>query len=233
MTLAYSLMFLFVYMQRGEADRASTQNAPQALKENKIVEKKDLKMMLYVPYISEAPEGIWKQPWSNACEEATIMMVDEYYKGSRSVSIADAKKYLQNMFDEEESRYGSSRNADSAQIMDMLPRLTSFKSSLKLNPSMEDIKNEIRAGHPVITLHRGFDLANPNIEFSPTLSSYHTLVVIGFDDFKRVFITHDPGDEKVGANHEYGYNLFMNSLHDYNVADNKADGEPTAIFTQH
>ncbi|MES2059896.1 MAG: C39 family peptidase [Patescibacteria group bacterium] len=207
------------------AEIVAFKSAPKAEANNKN------RVVLAVPYISEAPEGIWKQPWANACEEASVMMVDEFYKGSKSVSVAHAKEYMLNLFAEEEVRYESSRNADGLQIADMSRRFASFNAELKENPTMDEIKAEIKAGRPVITLHRGFDLHNPNIEFSPTLSSYHTIVVVGFDDDKKVFITNDPGDEKAGANHEYGYDLFMNSLHDYNAADNLADGTPSAVFT--
>jgi hypothetical protein len=187
--------------------------------------------VLTVPYVSEAPEGIWKQPWANSCEEASVMMVDEFYRGKKSVSVSEAKAYLLNLIAKEEARYESSRNADAMQIADMSIRFADFNAEVKDNPTIDEIKAEIKAGRPVISLHRGFDLKNPNIEFSPTLSSYHTIVVIGFDDARKVFITNDPGDEKAGASHEYGYDLFMNSLHDYNAADNKADGTPTVIFT--
>jgi uncharacterized protein YvpB len=117
------------------------------------------------------------------------------------------------------------------QIADMARRFENFNTEVKENPTIDEIKNEIKAGRPVISLHRGFDLDNPNIGFSPTLSSYHTIVVIGFDDIRGVFLTNDPGDEKSGASHAYAYETFMNSLHDYNAIDNLADGTPTVIFT--
>lgn len=99
------------------------------------------------------------------------------------------------------------------------------------NPTVEDLKAEIRAGRPIISLHYGFDLKNPNIEFSPTLSSYHTIVLVGFNDDKRIFYSHDPGDAVDGAYHEYSYETVMNSMHDYDGERNKADGMPRVIFT--
>ncbi len=189
-------------------------------------------VVLEVPYISEAPEGNWSGNWVNACEEATISMVAKFYAGDKEVSVANAKTTLQKLFDIENKIYGNNRNTDAKQILELITDYSTFTASVKQNPTIGEIKDEIIAGHPVISLHRGFDLKNPNIPFSPTKSSYHTIVVVGFDDVKKEFITHDPGDEKDGTNHRYSYNDFMFSLHDYNKVTDKTDGVPTALFTK-
>ncbi len=196
-------------------------------RESKLKEKH----ILDVAFMSEAPDGNWTQPWSNACEETVTLMADKYYAGAKSIGISEAKAYLINLFDREEELFGTNRNTDARQMMEIITKYTGFKGKIVTDPTQGDIKKEIASGRPVISLHRGFDLKNPNIEFSPTLSSYHTALVVGYDDARSVFITHDPGDEVQGSNHEYKYDLFMKSLHDYNFSDNKADGPATVIFT--
>ena len=161
--------------------------------------------VLDVPFVSEAPENIWKGSWVNACEEASIMMVDEYYKGNISVSTSTAKTYLSNLFTVQKKLYGSDANSDSVRIKKMIDENTEFKAEIVINPTIEDIKNEIKAGRPIISLHRGFDLKNPNIPFLPTGSSYHTVVVVGYDDLNKSFVVHDPGDQYSGANYTYTY----------------------------
>lgn len=230
-TLAFSLFLLFSAAQKENIEMAPEKVKIKYMPAPAVEEKNIEKIILAVPYVSEAPEGIWEQPWVNACEEATIMMIDEYYKDKKEVGIAEAKSYLQDLFLKEDILFGTNRNADSAQIMEIVTGHTSFSGIIKRNPTIEEIKKEIIEGRPVLSLHRGFDLKNPNIEFSPTLSSYHTLVVIGYDDEKGVFIAHDPGDEIYGERHWYSYDVFMNSLHDYDKERNKADGVPTVIFT--
>lgn len=187
--------------------------------------------ILRVPYVSEAPENNWTGNWVNACEEATIAMVEQYYLGKVAVGVEEAKNILQKLFDEQDKMYGDNKNADASQIQEIIAKHSSFKSRIKLNPTLEEIKNEIRNGRPVISLHRGFELNNKNIPFSPTKSSYHTLVLYGFDDITREFITHDPGDNKEGSGRKYGYDIIMNSLHDYIRETDTTDGIPTAIFT--
>lgn len=188
--------------------------------------------LLPVPYISEAPEGDWSGDWVNACEEATIAMVDNYYKNGGEVSISHAKNYLQNLFAKENDLYGHNKNTDAHQILELINFFGSFKAEIKTNPTIENIKTELLDGRPIISLHRGFDLKNVNIPFSPTKSSYHTIVVVGFDDITSEFITHDPGDDKDGVNHRYSYSDFMFSLHDYNKDTDKTDGVATVLFTR-
>ena len=34
---------------------------------------------LEVPYINESPDDIWTGPWKNACEEASVAMIEKFY----------------------------------------------------------------------------------------------------------------------------------------------------------
>ncbi|MDB5204692.1 MAG: hypothetical protein JWP09_720 [Candidatus Taylorbacteria bacterium] len=187
---------------------------------------------LAVPYISEAPEGNWSGNWVNACEEATISMAAKFYAGDKEVSVANAKATLQKLFDIENKIYGNNRNTDAKQMLKLITDYSTFSATIKQNPTVDEIKDEIIAGRPVISLHRGFGLGNKNIPFLATGSSYHTIIVIGFDDKTKEFITHDPGDDKDGVGHRYDYEVFMNSLHNYDFSDNQADGVPTVLFTK-
>jgi uncharacterized protein YvpB len=192
---------------------------------------KKIREVLAVPYVSEAPENIWKGSWVNACEESSIMMVDEYYKGTLAVSTSSAKAYLLNLFAVQRKLYGSDANSDSARMITMIENQANFDAETITYPTIEEIKAEIDAGRPVISLHRGFDLRNPNVPFLATGSSYHTIVIFGYDDLAQNFITHDPGDQYTGRNYLYSYDTIMNSLHDYNHVTHLADGVPTVIFT--
>lgn len=186
---------------------------------------------LNVPFISEAPENIWKNPWVNACEEASIAMVEKFYTGDTEVTVTEAKEFMQMLFDVQDRLYGSNINSDAARTTDLINNYSSYKGKMVINPTIEDIKNEIRAGRPVITLHHGGELKNKNVHFLASGSYYHMLVVKGFDDERGEFITHDDGDRITGVNHRYEYNLFMDSIHDYVEATSKTNGPATVIFT--
>lgn len=187
--------------------------------------------LLEVPYISEAPDGNWTGPWINGCEEAAVAMVESFYKGVKTVSTVDARNLMQQLFDEQDKEWGSNANSDAARTAQLVQTLGLFKVAIKEKPTVEDMQKEIHAGRPVITLHRGFDLGNKNIPFLSTGSSYHSVVVIGYDNVTQEFITNDDGDAKTGKGKRYSYDVFMKSLHDYNYEEKLANGPARVIFT--
>jgi hypothetical protein len=189
------------------------------------------KYILDVPYINEAPDGNFSGNWKNGCEEASIAMVEKYYAGQKLVGIDEAKSFMQNLFDIEDRLYGTNASTDAVQTAKIINNYTSFSAIIKNNPTIEDIRRQIRIQRPVISLHYGFDLQNIDIPFSRVGSYYHMLVIVGYDNEAQEFITNDDGDQKNGKNHRYGYELFMNSLHDYNSSLNKTDGPARVIFT--
>ncbi len=186
---------------------------------------------LAVPYMSEAPRGVWSGPWKNACEEVSIFMVDRFYKGQSTATTTDAENYMNMLFHEEDLKYGSNINSDSVRMAFLIDNYADFGEKIVKNPSVLDIKNEIESGHPVITLHSGFDLHNSHIPFLATGSAYHVMVIRGYDEKTKEFIVNDPGDSVDGADHRYSYLTFMKSLHDFDYTTGKADGAATVIFT--
>lgn len=186
---------------------------------------------LAVPYVNEAPDGNWTGPWKNGCEEAAIVMVEAFYQHKVSVSITEAKSMMQQLFDEQDREWGSNANSDAVRTVQLITALELFQAKVVEHPSVEQMKQEVAGGRPVITLHRGFELGNSNIPFLATGSSYHTLVIIGYDDATGEFIVHDDGDAAAGANRRYAYGVVMDSLHDYSYQTKLADGPPRAIFT--
>ncbi len=186
---------------------------------------------LDVPYTNEAPDDNWTGPWKNACEESSMAMVEKFYLGQASMTVVEAKAFMQMMFDKQNKIYGSNSDSDSVRTNRLINEFSSYSSFIKDNPTIDDIKKEINNRRPVITLHYGFDLKNKNIPFLSTGSSYHMMVVVGYDDIKKEFITNDPGDRKDGKNHRYGYDLFMKTLHDFDFSVKKANGPARVIFT--
>ena len=189
------------------------------------------KVLLLVPYIDEVPTNTWTGSWKNACEEASITMVEKFYKGQKTIIKSEGIIFMQMLFNAEDNLYGSNANSDAKRSNYLVNNYTSFVGVIKTNPTIENIKNELKSGHPVIAFHDGFNLDNKDIPFLPTGSAYHSTVIVGYDDNQNVFIVNDPGDTTLGEDHLYGYDLYMNSLHDYNYLDKKADGPARVIFT--
>jgi len=187
---------------------------------------------LDVPFVTEAPDGIWTGPWKNACEEASLVMVEAFYRGQTSVATADAKKRMTELFAIQDRAWGSNANSDAARTAKIANDHIGFRATVVTDPTVEAVKRELAAGRPVISLNHGKELGNPNIPFLATGSFYHMLVIIGYDDATGEFITNDDGDEKAGAGRPYEYAPFMASVHDYIYKTKKTDGPARMIFTE-
>ena len=79
------------------------------------------------------------------------------------------------------------------------------------NPTVEDIKNKLAAGYPVIVPAAGQALGNPF--FTPPGPLYHMLVIRGYTE--TGFITNDPGTRR-GEAYVYSFDRLMSSIHDWN-----------------
>lgn len=224
-----SILFLNRRLVR-ENDESS--NEPSSSASNQSQEASVAYRNLNVPYINEAPDGVFKAPWNNACEEASIAMIESYYQGKTKASPEEAKEMMQNFFAYQDKKYGSNANSDAARTADIINQTTSFGAEAIDNPTLEQIKNELIHDRPVISFNNGKILGNKNIPFLAGGSYFHTMVIKGFDDEKMEFITNDDGDQVEGAGKRYSYRVFMDSLHDYSYETKKADGIARVIFTQ-
>ncbi len=189
---------------------------------------------LSVPYVPEAPDGLMVKPWNNSCEEASTVMLDEYYSGNRDKGItkAKAKKSILNYITIENKIFGYNANTNAAEMTKIINEYSKyFEAKIKINPALEDIKNELRSGRPVIPLLYGYLLNNPRIQFAKNGSYYHTFVIKGFDDETEEFIVNDNGDLKQGLDLRYSYDTILGALRDYDHKTSKTVKPATVLFT--
>lgn len=188
---------------------------------------------LAVPFTSEVPSGVWTAPWNNACEEAAIVMINEFYAGNQRALMNKntAKAQMNLLFAKENEWFGDNKDTSATSTAKIVNDYSSFTAKIVDNPTLDDIKAELAAGRPVITLHYGFGLNNPLIPFRRGGSSYHTMTLVGYDDAKKSFIVNDPGNHKSGLDFYYKYATIMDTLHDFNYQTGKADGPARVLFT--
>lgn len=188
---------------------------------------------LPVPFIWEIPDGVWTKPWNNACEEASIMMLDQFYLNRKEENIGrvESKNLMRPLFAIEDKLYGSNADTNASRTLKLIDDYTNFTGELKPHPTIEEIVAELAQGHPVISFHYGYDLKNPHHRFRRGGSSYHVMVLTGFNATKNLFYANDT-ELKGGLDYPYTYDTIMASLHDFNHTSKKADGQPIVIFTR-
>ncbi|MEO5927346.1 MAG: C39 family peptidase [Patescibacteria group bacterium] len=177
---------------------------------------------LQVPYVSQVPDGAWVAPWDEACEEASIVMIDGYYH--RTGRPTDGgRAQMQSMIDWENETFKVYKDTDANQTVQLIRHEDAFGAVRKQDPSLVSIKRELKAKRPVIALVNMYALYGEQ----SLGDSYHVLVITGYDDDTKEFIVNDPARERK----TYAYDTVMDALHDYNPNTKEADGTPTVIFT--
>ncbi len=186
---------------------------------------------LSVPFASQAPRGIWKEPWANACEETATLMIDQYYKGNweEALPINTIEKEIVRIIKLENQQLGLNIDTNARQMAEIINLYFPWEATTKDNPTLEEIKKQIDLEQPVIIPAHGRDLHNPY--FKTAQIDYHVFVLSGYDDTTEEFIVQEPGLRN-GLNFRYSYDTIMTALHDFIPADNTYQGEKIAVFTR-
>lgn len=182
---------------------------------------------LPVPFTSEAPLGKWVDPWFNGCEEASVVMVDQYYLGKKSITSKEAAAAMMRLFNWEDETFGSNIDTDAMETIRMINEYTFFTATVKRNQTLNEIKAEIDASHPVIAPLDGVLFYAGKVYGN----GYHMLVIKGYDEVNKQFIVNDDGSNTRGRDFRVSYETMMSALNDFDHATKKLSGVSTAIFT--
>src|SRR3990167_8417242 len=163
-----------------------------------------------VPFTSQAPEKNWDQPWQDACEDAAVLMMDAYYK-QYNLSPLFARDEIIKMVDWEEREMGWDKSIEIEKVEELMEYyFGQAKFLIVENPTVEQIKNYVAEGRPVLMVADGKVLPNPH--FRNGGPEYHALIIRGYTEDS--FITNDPGTQ-FGENFVYQYNDLMNAIRDW------------------
>ena len=170
--------------------------------------------LLAVPFTTQAPFANWDMPYQEACEEASVITVHYYYEGKTfTKSIAD--KEILDLVAFETSYLGFYKDTTAAEIARVVKAYWKYdRVDVIDNPTIDDIKQQVFAGRPVIVPAAGKMLGNPNFRNGGPL--YHNFVIRGWTTTQ--FITNDVGTRK-GENYRYDYQTVMDAMHDWNGGD--------------
>lgn len=180
---------------------------------------------LVVPFTSQAPTGNWDPLHQDACEEASLVMV-EWFRKDQPLTAAVADQELQDLVHYEES-IGYEPSITLEQLMRVAKDkygLTTGRIETKV--TRDTLRTELEAGRPIIIPAAGQELGNPN--FTPPGPVYHMLVVIGYDAATDMFTTNDPGTRN-GKSYQYAADVLISAIHDYDAGEDIENGTPAYL----
>ncbi|PIP21876.1 MAG: hypothetical protein COX39_00425 [Candidatus Nealsonbacteria bacterium CG23_combo_of_CG06-09_8_20_14_all_40_13] len=191
----------------------SVQN-PTKLEPPKIESKQEeslpTKANLKMSFVPQAPYAHWDQLHEDACEEASLIVVDHFLKNT-PLNSAIGEREIQDMVAWQLKNWDGHFDLGAEQIAQLAKDYLGYKNVKAVrNISILDIKKEIAAGNPVIVPTAGRKLYNPNYRQPGPI--YHMLVVKGYDGDK--FIAMDVGTRK-GYDYVYDEKVLYTAAADW------------------
>ena len=193
--------------EKNEAGSIQKNNPEQDLKN---IPKLPDKILIDVPFTSQAPLSKWDLYHEEACEEASLLMV-KYFLDGKTLTPKIAEQEIQSMIAFEIKKYGNYKDSTAEEIAKLAKDFYGI-DSLKIiyDFKKEDIKIYLAKNKPIIVPAAGRLLGNPN--FTAPGPLYHNLVLIGYD--KDTVVTNDPGTRK-GKGYTYDIDTLYAAIHDF------------------
>lgn len=173
--------------------------------------------ILPVPFTSQAPFAQWSDSrQQDGCEEAGAVMAMAWVKDQKTLSKAEAKKAIINISDFELKKYGEYRDVSLEDLRKWV-FIDYFKYDAKKVRVVEkitlaDIKKELAKGNLVLVPADGRALKNPY--FTAPGPERHVLLIKGYDQKKKQFITNDAGTRR-GENYRYSETVLFKAIRAY------------------
>jgi hypothetical protein len=173
------------------------------------------KILVKVPFTSQAPFGIWDERREEACEEASLVMLNAYLSGKKGLTRDEAEKEIQQIIDYEIKNFGGYKDSDTEETIKLAEGFYNPPAGGKNLKAVYDfnkieLKKELAKGNPIIIPAAGRELGNPNFKQPGPL--YHMLVLTGYSGDE--IITNDPGTRK-GEGYRYDIDVLYGAIHDF------------------
>lgn len=169
-------------------------------------------VLLDVPFQPQAPFADWREPWENACEEASLVLANRFAHGTQTLTKEEMRDEILRLVEFQNTHYGDYKDSDAARTAAIGREVYGLEVEVREIGEIEEIRGVLREGKLVIAPMAGRELHNPY--FTPPGPLYHMLVIRGFDEQRGEFIANDVGTRR-GEGLRYPYAILWNALHDF------------------
>jgi len=212
-------------VSKREPSSASSDAKALADKEASAWQSQPEKILIDVPFTSQAPFGKWDAYHEEACEEASLLMV-AYFAQSKKLTPAIAEKEIQALIAYEIKNTEGYEDSTAVQTAKLGRDYYGLKNlRVVYDFTTKDLKEYLAKGKPIIIPVAGRLLGNPN--FTAPGPLYHNLVLIGYDG--NTIITNDPGTRN-GQGYRYQIKTIYNAIHDFSGDKNKIETGQKAMI---
>jgi|GEM_PF-2166278 len=175
-----------------------------------------------VPFVSQAPFRVWDLPYKEFCEEASVLSL-HYWKEGKPTPPADALdaalKDIQTWEQANLRTWEDTAAEETARVL--REKFGHASTKVVRDVTIADITRELGSGRPVLVPAAGRELSSPY--YKPPGPLYHMLVIIGYDDRTREFITNDVGTNTKGAGFRFTYDDLYGAMGDWDIARGAPD----------
>ncbi len=163
-----------------------------------------------IPFISQAPFGVWDELHDDACEEASLLLI-HYYLQNINPSKNQMDLDIRALVDYQIEKYGKHKDLTSKEVVDLAHEYLKYQDvRIVYDFTWGDLKKEISQNKPVIIPAVGRLLNNPY--FTAPGPIYHMLVIRGYN--QTHLITNDVGTRR-GEAYTYTYDVLDDAIHDW------------------
>jgi len=120
---------------------------------------------LAVPFLLQAPKQNWVDPFEDACEEASLLMVNGYYKDrGHGWTPDEGVKDILDVVAYEDKTYGYNKDTTAHDVAHTAIGYFGYPKAQVIDATEFNIKNMLNKGYPVIIPADGKMLLNPNFK---------------------------------------------------------------------
>ncbi len=166
-----------------------------------------------VPFTAQAPLGNWEDvKQGNGCEEASILMAYSW-STNKVIDPELAAREIVNISDYSFRLLGHFHDISNGDTLRLLKEYFEFDDGyLDTEVRVETIKARLADGNVLIVAVDGDILDNPNYQIPAPAN--HKIVITGYDETTKEFITNDPGTSR-GEGYRYKYDQLLEAITDY------------------
>lgn len=160
-----------------------------------------------VPFTSQAPYGTWGSPWSKYAEEACMYMAMLWVNGE---DVPDFRQVAIDLYEIGEWEIAHLDSSDVTTAMQNRQTLMEYyghnETYLTDNVDANSLIDALHSGSVVMLNVNGRVLDNLN--YGGEGPENHSILLVGYDEDKEVFIANDPGT-RYGEQVEYTYEKIL------------------------